>query len=1044
MRIKNLKANNIYDLNTEIKSDLTLGIGGLSGSGKSTFCKTLADELTRRIVTLLPKSEYRFLFSDILSLNPSASNIQDMPLIFYLRKNGFASNPRSTIGTHSGIFGHIRRLFADIFSKSSEFFSFNNSLMWCKKCKGRGSTAGVICSECDGKRYDHGIEDYKILNNLSIIDINSMSIEKLILYAENLKLEQREQKILNNLKALGLSYLSLDRIISTLSGGEYIRLILAEFMASCSGALLILDEISTGLDRVSLHKVLNEINKLGNNNQIWFIDHSDLVLFSAEEQLYFGPGSGDNGGRIVLKSPMPEPVYLPVKYDFNLKFYEFKELYKRNIAIANLKIPANKIVSFTGESGCGKSTLLHDCIVPYISKFYRKIKIIEISQNRNQSITSKSNISTFLDIKKYIAKYKFIINEDDNIFKIFEHVKHDKNIAPALKTLLDLGLGYLSLTRKIQTLSAGEFQCVYLTAELIKQDYDEAVLILDEPSKGLSQNILNLLMQKLRYIVDNFNVSILIIEHNDYILSCSDYIFDFGRRSASQVTELEMLDHAQWLKLKEENELKIKFNKIHSALPNIKPGIIYINENADEIFDEYERAFKGGLLKNYSQTAQWILKDFKSSDIRPVIALDFESNLYSLNTYLFEIGSLINILAQKVNNNKFNINYTCECCKDSGVIDTFNFENLIINKNTGFWDGMLPEQVMAELKRANFTKLKLIFKLIKKETGFDLAKPYIKMSDEEREIFLYGLWDRTFYDADKKTQRQWRGVIHLITKYMRGVKGKFSDLIKDSTAKITCLVCKGTLIKNYKDFSIDGKSFEQIISQPVSNNIEIFKNIEIIKDMQDILGCDFALNLDISKLDKYKQAHLKFLELAYSDLSGFNLVLKNSAPFHDQVKIKEFIKNIALKNKIIFIDWDDIKLTSSEILNKIKLKPDTYSYEILGYSKISSKLNLIRNKNPCPFCGGSGVLRDESIFDGVDITRTPCSACGQFGIDSNGLAEQIENISVKTWLYGSFKDADKNLADSSIGDIKLFTKLKDLNKRDLNALYIYLKNIKKE
>ena len=86
MKIMRLTANNINDLTVDIDSLSSIGVGGLSGSGKSTFCATLYAESTRRIISLLPKSEYRFLFPDCLSTNYSANNMQKMPLVFYLRK----------------------------------------------------------------------------------------------------------------------------------------------------------------------------------------------------------------------------------------------------------------------------------------------------------------------------------------------------------------------------------------------------------------------------------------------------------------------------------------------------------------------------------------------------------------------------------------------------------------------------------------------------------------------------------------------------------------------------------------------------------------------------------------------------------------------------------------------------------------------------------------------------------------------------------------------------------------------------------------------
>ena len=78
MKINKLIANNLKQLTCQIEKDSSLGIVGLSGSGKSTFCLTIADETLKRIVTLLPKSEYRFLFSEKLFSNYSAQAIESL------------------------------------------------------------------------------------------------------------------------------------------------------------------------------------------------------------------------------------------------------------------------------------------------------------------------------------------------------------------------------------------------------------------------------------------------------------------------------------------------------------------------------------------------------------------------------------------------------------------------------------------------------------------------------------------------------------------------------------------------------------------------------------------------------------------------------------------------------------------------------------------------------------------------------------------------------------------------------------------------------
>ena len=159
-----------------------------------------------------------------------------------------------------------------------------------------------------------------------------------------------------------------------------------------------------------------------------------------------------------------------------------------------IQIPKNNLVTITGESGCGKSTLINECIAKDFLKRYPKEKLVMVGQDRNQSITSRSTVATFLEIKQKLNKYS---DEIDGIFErsiedIIGELPNEDIVHKRLSLLIELGLGYLTLERKTQTLSTGEFQCVHLVSELfVNARNPHTLFIFDEPSKGLSQNILN-------------------------------------------------------------------------------------------------------------------------------------------------------------------------------------------------------------------------------------------------------------------------------------------------------------------------------------------------------------------------------------------------------------------------------------------------------------------------------------------------------------------------------------------------------------------------
>ena len=130
---------------------------------------------------------------------------------------------------------------------------------------------------------------------------------------------------------------------------------------------------------------------------------------------------------------------------------------KRILNIPEINIPKNRITTITGESGCGKSTLVNDCMIPYLKKMYTNIDCEIIGQDRNQSITSKSTIATFLDLKKTLNKY------DDSILEMSlidakTFISKNTDLLKKLNMLIDLGLGYLTFNRKIQTTGRISFE----------------------------------------------------------------------------------------------------------------------------------------------------------------------------------------------------------------------------------------------------------------------------------------------------------------------------------------------------------------------------------------------------------------------------------------------------------------------------------------------------------------------------------------------------------------------------------------------------------
>ncbi|KGI59440.1 excinuclease ABC subunit UvrA [Prevotella sp. S7 MS 2] len=116
---------------------------------------------------------------------------------------------------------------------------------------------------------------------------------------------------------------------------------------------------------------------------------------------------------------------------------------------------------------------------------------------------------------------------DMTINQAVEFFENVPSILPKIKSLQDVGLGYIKLGQSSTTLSGGESQRVKLATELAKKDTGKTLYILDEPTTGLHFEDINILMDVLQKLVDRGN-TVIIIEHNLDVIKLADYIIDMG------------------------------------------------------------------------------------------------------------------------------------------------------------------------------------------------------------------------------------------------------------------------------------------------------------------------------------------------------------------------------------------------------------------------------------------------------------------------------------------------------------------------------------
>ena len=302
----------------EIPLGLFTCVTGVSGSGKSTLVgETLYPILAQRFYRSKETPlEYERL--EGLDLVDKVVNIDQSPI---------GRTPRSNPATYTGVFTHIRQLYAQLpESRVRGYrpgrFSFNVKGGRCEACQGDGiikiemhflPDVYVKCEICKGKRFNRETLEVKYKGR-HIADVLDMTVDAALDFFENIPPIRRK---LSTLVQVGLGYVHLGQQATTLSGGEAQRVKLATELSkrSTGRTFYILDEPTTGLhfeDINMLLKVLNRLVDLGNT--VLVIEHNLDVIKTADHIIDLGPEGGDQGGLAVATGTPEEVARVPASY----------------------------------------------------------------------------------------------------------------------------------------------------------------------------------------------------------------------------------------------------------------------------------------------------------------------------------------------------------------------------------------------------------------------------------------------------------------------------------------------------------------------------------------------------------------------------------------------------------------------------------------------------------------------------------------------------------------------------------------------------------
>jgi len=317
LRLEGVTRNNLHNLDAAFPLGCFTAVTGISGSGKSSLVSQALLELVGAHLgqaTAPSEPQEQSLEDDVAQASGGqvTAGLEQIRRLVQVDQKPIGRTPRSNLATYTGLFDHVRKLFAATDAAREQGFdagrfSFNVAKGRCETCEGEGFVSVELlfmpsvyapCPTCHGARYNP--QTLAVTwQGLNIAQVLQLTVTQALAVFEQQPAVQRALAVLHD---IGLGYLRLGQPATELSGGEAQRIKLAtELQRMARGATLyVLDEPTNGLHPQDIDRLMLQLGRLVDaGHTVIVVEHDMRVVAQSDWVIDIGPGAGDQGGTLV-------------------------------------------------------------------------------------------------------------------------------------------------------------------------------------------------------------------------------------------------------------------------------------------------------------------------------------------------------------------------------------------------------------------------------------------------------------------------------------------------------------------------------------------------------------------------------------------------------------------------------------------------------------------------------------------------------------------------------------------------------------------------